>query len=77
MTLGRVNSAAHVDHVRVHDEEQIHFFDSDNLWGLCASCHAVKSGLEAVGVRAPYSYTPGQAKQWWLECVVRAKRKAQ
>jgi 5-methylcytosine-specific restriction endonuclease McrA len=75
MNLGRVNSAAHVDHVRSHDTGGIDFYDDRNLWGLCESCHATKSGLESAGVSCPHSYNFGEAKQWWMEAICDAIRR--
>jgi len=75
MNLGRVNSAAHVDHVKLHDTDGIDFYDVRNLWGLCVSCHSTKSSLEAKGIMAPRSYGYGEAKQWWLDVVCDCKRR--
>ena len=75
MNLGVVNSAAHVDHVRLHDTEGISFYDTRNWWGLCASCHAVKSTLESHRVSCPYSYNFSEAKEWWMKAVSDAKQR--
>lgn len=75
MTLGRVNSAHHVDHVRLHDTDGIDFYDDRNLWGLCESCHATKSAMEANGIGTPHALNFGEAKAWWVEAVCDVKRR--
>ena len=48
---GRLEAAIDVDHILPHEGDYEVFHDRTNLWGLCKSCHAIKSSLEGEGIR--------------------------
>lgn len=46
---GRVTPSRDVDHITPHQGDVALFWDRDNLQGLCASCHSVKTHAEEIG----------------------------
>jgi len=47
----RITPAQEVDHITPRRDAPEEFLDRTNLWGLCSSCHRIKSRLECMGIR--------------------------
>lgn len=47
---GRAKVAEEVDHITPRRDAPERFFDRLNLWGLCRSCHRIKTRLENAGM---------------------------
>jgi len=48
---GRIEPAVTVDHIEPRVDDFHNFYDPVNLWGLCDTCHRIKSRLELSGAR--------------------------
>jgi 5-methylcytosine-specific restriction protein A len=55
---GRIVPATVADHVRPHKGDPALFWDRENLQGLCASCHSVKTANEDGGFGRPVQEQP-------------------
>ena len=64
LDAGRMRASNEVDHIEPHVEHE--FFDEDNLWALCKSCHAKKSAHESNGRRADGDMDP---RQFWINTI--------
>lgn len=62
MDGGRMTASAEVDHIEPHIQHD--FYDEDNLWALCKSCHAKKSAHESNGAEPDGSI---DSRQWWID----------
>lgn len=62
LDANRMTPAIEVDHIEPHVEHE--FYDEDNLWALCKSCHAKKSAHESNGVRSASRHDVDPRKFW-------------
>ena len=60
----KMTPSAEVDHIEPHVEHD--FYDQDNLWALCKSCHAKKSAHESNGKRPDGDIDP---RQFWINTI--------
>ena len=49
MQQGILSAATETDHIVAHKGDKALFFDGNNLWTLCKTCHASKSAAERNG----------------------------
>ena len=57
--IGRIVKATHLDHITPHRGDMALFHDTDNLQGLCHSCHSAKTAAEDGG----FGNKAGKAKE--------------
>jgi 5-methylcytosine-specific restriction enzyme A len=73
---GRVVPASHLDHIKPHKGNSVLFWDRENLQGLCATCHSVKTANEDGGFGRPVVETAPEPPCSINELFLRLRDKA-
>ena len=67
-SVGRATPATEVDHIEPRASAPERFFERVNLWGLCRSCHFIKTRLEWAGLMLTERHE-------WSEAIQRQKQR--